>query len=346
MSGDEIEDLRREIDRIDEELIELIRRRLEVAARIGEAKRRKGSPIRDLAREAEVEERWARLAREKGVFEDLALGIARMLIRHSLAVQSPIPAPKKRVALIGYGGMARTLGMLVKAAGHTLVIGGRNAEKAVKLAQALGCGYGDPRDIVRESDYILLALSRGAFIDGYVDTIAPYMKGKVVMDILSAKSGVYEKMVETAKSAGFSYISTHPLFGPSTTPYGETVVLIPGSCGGETLEEAVIFWSSLGLVPVIAGYDEHERAMAVVQVIPHLYMIALSKAIEDLSRRYGVEYKLFRTYNVKKIEEVIERVRGNIDVVREIQVHNKYASEARRVGAEALISIVKEFGGV
>jgi len=124
------------------------------------------------------------------------------------------------------------------------------------------------------------------------------------------------------------------------------VVLIPGSCGGEILEEAVIFWSSLGLEPVIAGYDEHERAMAVVQVIPHLYMIALSKAIEDLSRRYGIEYKLFRTYNVKKIEEVIGRVRGNIDVVKEIQVHNRYASEARRVGAEALISIAKEFGGV
>ncbi|MEM4969991.1 MAG: chorismate mutase [Sulfolobales archaeon] len=342
---EEIEMLRREIDRIDGELIELIRRRLDIAMKIGLLKKAKGAPIRDLTREAEVEERWIRLSREKGIPESLAREIAKILIRYSIAVQTTLTTNSKRVAVLGYGGMARTLGEMMVLAGHRVMIGGRDPEKARDLAGAIGCEYGDPRDIILRSDYVVIALSREAFTNGYVDSLATYMKGKIVMDILSAKTGIYEKMASASKELGFSYISTHPLFGPSILPYGETIVLIPSDTGAEVLEEAMIFWSSIGLVPVIAGYDEHERAMAIVQVIPHLYMLALSEAIEDLSRRYGVEYRMFRTYNMRKIDEVVERIKNNAEVIKEIQRYNKYASEARRVGVEALIKVARIFGG-
>jgi len=53
----DIEDARREIDRIDAELLELLRRRAVVATGIGRHKRAHGIPVVDPAREAEVLER-------------------------------------------------------------------------------------------------------------------------------------------------------------------------------------------------------------------------------------------------------------------------------------------------
>ena len=49
-----MEDLRKQIDRIDEELLSLLNRRAECALRIGEEKRRVGAPLLDPGRETHV----------------------------------------------------------------------------------------------------------------------------------------------------------------------------------------------------------------------------------------------------------------------------------------------------
>ncbi len=49
----ELNDLRREIDAIDGEIISLLERRMDVASSIADAKARTGKPILDAAREAE-----------------------------------------------------------------------------------------------------------------------------------------------------------------------------------------------------------------------------------------------------------------------------------------------------
>jgi chorismate mutase/prephenate dehydrogenase len=341
---EDVEILRREIDKIDEEIIELIQRRLEIARRIGQVKKHKRMLLRELAREVSVEEHWIKLSKEKNVPEDLAKEIARILMRYSLAVQAMLATNSKKVALIGYGGMAGILGKMIKLAGHKVMIGGRNSEKARSLASAIGCEYGEPKDIIQEGDYVILALSREAFTSGYVDDLTIYMKDKIVMDILSTKTGIYEKMALSSKKYGFKYISTHPLFGPETIPYGETIVLIPCDTSYEVVEEAIYFWSSLGFLVVIAEFEEHEKAMATMQVLPHLFMLALSEAIKVLSKKYGIEYERFKTYNMKKIEDIIERIKNNIEVIKEIQIYNKYASEARKLGVKILIETARNFG--
>ncbi len=50
----EIETTRREIDRIDDSIVDLLVRRARCAIEIGRVKRRDGVPVRDPAREAEV----------------------------------------------------------------------------------------------------------------------------------------------------------------------------------------------------------------------------------------------------------------------------------------------------
>ena len=62
---DELQDLRREIDAIDRELVELFRRRMDVTARVGEYKRARGVPVLDQERERQVLQNKGELAGEE-----------------------------------------------------------------------------------------------------------------------------------------------------------------------------------------------------------------------------------------------------------------------------------------
>ncbi len=50
----ELAELRREIDIVDNQILELVEDRLELAGEVAELKKKKGMPLRDLAREEEV----------------------------------------------------------------------------------------------------------------------------------------------------------------------------------------------------------------------------------------------------------------------------------------------------
>jgi len=52
--GDELDDLREQINRIDSELVRLLCRRMELSSRIGRVKSEKGMPVVDEARENQI----------------------------------------------------------------------------------------------------------------------------------------------------------------------------------------------------------------------------------------------------------------------------------------------------
>lgn len=65
--SNELERLRSEIEQVDEELVRLIARRIEIARSIGATKRAAGLPTLDPAREARLLRRIGALAREAGL---------------------------------------------------------------------------------------------------------------------------------------------------------------------------------------------------------------------------------------------------------------------------------------
>ena len=67
MTNDRITELRDEINGLNAQIVELLARRVEVARNIGEAKRKRGLPIVDRAREVKVYERVRELATERGL---------------------------------------------------------------------------------------------------------------------------------------------------------------------------------------------------------------------------------------------------------------------------------------
>ncbi len=70
-----LSELRRAVDRVDDDLVRLLNRRTALAREIGHMKRACGLPLYDPAREAEVLRRVrARSRREKGALDEHAIG--------------------------------------------------------------------------------------------------------------------------------------------------------------------------------------------------------------------------------------------------------------------------------
>ena len=67
MKLEDLEKLRQKIDKIDNELLKLLLKRVQVCKAVGHAKKRTGMPIRDFARENEVYKRIKEISSQLGL---------------------------------------------------------------------------------------------------------------------------------------------------------------------------------------------------------------------------------------------------------------------------------------
>ena len=80
LTADELEELRRRLDAIDDGIVDLIAERQDVVNTIGEHKLRTGAPLRHFAREREVIERGMKRAESRGVSHRLARDIPHLVL--------------------------------------------------------------------------------------------------------------------------------------------------------------------------------------------------------------------------------------------------------------------------
>lgn len=77
---DELEQLRRRIDEIDEDFVELLARRFVVTRRVGRLKADRGLPPQDAIREAQIDAKVRRLAAKHELSEELVSEVLRAVI--------------------------------------------------------------------------------------------------------------------------------------------------------------------------------------------------------------------------------------------------------------------------
>lgn len=82
-------ELRKKIDEIDEKILHLLKKRIEVSIRIGRIKREKGLPIRDIEREREKMEQITKKAEELKLDVEFVRSIYKSVIDISAQVQEP-----------------------------------------------------------------------------------------------------------------------------------------------------------------------------------------------------------------------------------------------------------------
>ncbi len=276
---DEILRIRDEIDRIDLEIRRLLRRRMELAAKIGEVKKVKGLGIVDEEREREV-------LRRAGPFAP----IFREIIRASKEVQRE----RKILGIVGMGRMgswmARRLGPFVDVLCNDIrrIEGYRN----VSL-----------HEIARGCDFIMVSTPSDV-VPKIVRRVGKLMReDALIFDIATVKGNLKEELSSVRGRA----CSLHPMFGPAARQDREQRVVlmeVKGEC-----EDLVDLLERAGLVVERGSIDEHDRMVARTIGLPYLITLSLLKIKRAEMKVYeGMSFSYLMNLSSALVSDSVELV--------------------------------------
>ena len=336
-SGDAAEALRSSLLRIDRSLVSLIAARLNIADVLGGVKRSEGMPVYDRARELTVASLLAEEVRSLGVPDSLVKEIYFMLARESRCRQLYCPEAL-RVAFYGYGRMARMLAGIMSRGGCWVAITGRSPEKAQEAAQAVGARYMEPRRAIDWADMLVYTVPSTA-VPGLLREHLPMLReSMLVADIASVKTPLVEKIAPLLGEGSPEYVSLHPLFGPLDCPAGENIALVPVKLEKWRPRLEKLF-AGLGLNPVYVTAEEHDRVMAVNQVLHHLVYDLYREAARILHEKLGIDpgrSKELVTWSLRRTESIAARLEQLHNVVKEIRRENPCTEEVFKALSKAL----------
>ncbi len=339
--------LRELVDVLDEAALRLVAARLRLARLLGRAKALLEAPVVD----EEVEERRRRRLESLAVAAGLSAGLASELYgvvsRWSRCEQLHCPV-RVRVAIYGYGSLGRMLATVLRRAGCWVAVTGRDPERAAEVASAVGARALEEGEAIEWADMLVYAVPSDAVPALLESHWRALRESMLVADTASVKAPAARAYARlAARGPAPDYAGLHPLFAPHECSAGETVVVTPVRLGEEWRERLIaLLERGLGYRLVFMDPDEHDRVMAVNQVLHHMALDAYEAAARRLAARLGIDVERAwdeaATRSLRSTLELLERLRGIRPVVDEIRSLNPYSREA----AEALLEAARRVAEV
>ncbi len=322
----EIDSLRGRIDEIDVEIVQLLKRRFEVARALGYIKRAGGLPIRDRAREKRI------LAKTEGISKQMSINpavtgrIFKLILQMGARAQGVVPeneSPLKETRVLVLGGthgMGLFFGRLLATRAAQVTLVGRQAAHTAKIAEELGLRAGSIHDS-KSADIVLVAVPMEATFKVSLEAARTMTKGSLLLDLSSVKTGISDRIAEGIPE-WLEYISLHPLFGPAVdSVYGQNIIAVPYLIGARWRLLAGALEKEGAFVQVL-DEESHDRVMSYVQAIHHFALVCMGLALGPWNGRYA-------TNSLRDTEKRIRLLVESWNTVEGIQRMNPYASEAR-----------------
>ncbi len=189
---------------------------------------------------------------------------------------------------------------------------GKTGAQFAKLFRSLGCTVSVSGFLTRARNSTILADCDIVIFSLPLSTAADTMRAELssakrrdqlILDVSSQKVRETKAML-TAKG---EVIGMHPLFGPSTDPRGERIILCPARSSGETIRSLKTVLETMGLETTLMTPREHDTLMSTVQVLPHLksFLMAdllrvsstnLKKVLNVCTPSYEMEFNLIARF--------------------------------------------------
>lgn len=271
--GGDLASLRDSIAEIDRALLELLWRRMDVAAEVGRLKAQSGAAVvvRDV--EDRVLTRARQYAENCGVSTEVMEQIFQAIIAGSVERQHRVGVELRRrhgqrvLILGGGGGMGRWLSAFLSLVGH-----GVDAVDPAWAALAPSPGrWVFLGDVARLDDYdfVVVAVPLGATAQVLDEVVARRPRG-VVVEIASIKEHL-RGALQRAHEAGVRCASLHPMFGPGKSPYEPLTFVLACQVEPETERAHVAPLLVHPFTRVVAmPFDRHDRLMGWLLGLAHL----------------------------------------------------------------------------
>lgn len=270
-----LSELRVAIDAFDRQILELLQQRTAVVTEVAAYKRHHRVGIRDFARERQVLQDRRLLAESLGLNGAAVESIYRLIMlasrdyQASLKVEVPPEMEPKKVTIVGGAGqMGVLLSRMFRDLGHEVAIVDRDTGPVDAMEQT-----------VAASDVVVISVPIEV-TESVIASVGPHVRSDaLMMDITSIKQAPIAAMLASTKA---SVVGTHPMFGPGVhSLQGQRLVLCPGR-GEQWQEWARATFAARGLQVTLATAAQHDRAMALVQVLTHFQTQVLGLALSRL----------------------------------------------------------------
>ncbi len=323
----EIERLRTRIDDIDNDIVEMLKRRHECARLLGEIKRRRGLPLKDPKRERQILRRVQSLSKKMRLEPDQVREIFGRIFKMSVQAQAGLGSEldgelsgEEVLVVGGSRGMGLFFARLAQNHGASVRILGRNMSRARRVAEEYGFESGRISDAA-SSDLVVVSVPIGATLETCLQVASLMKEGSFLTDLSSVKSGITD-LVAPRTSPKIEYVSLHPLFGPDATHiYGQHILAIPYR-GGSCWRRLARLFSGEGARVHITTALAHDRAMSSVQVLHHFGLLCIGLCLGSWNWDYD-------TSSLRLTLESIRRLVRNWNTFYGIQEYNPFADDAR-----------------
>ena len=285
---DALKDIRKEIDSLDQELIEIFAKRLALVKKVGEIKHQQGLPIYVPEREADMLEARREEAQRKGIPPDLIEDVLRRLMRESYVSENyhgfktVNPEIKKIVIVGGKGKLGGLFLRYLRLSGYQVeALGSEDWESAA--------------EILRGADVVIVCVPIAKTLQT-IERLQPYLTENMLLaDLTSVKRQPLQKMLEVHRGA---VLGLHPMFGPDIASMAKQVVV---RCDGryperyQWLLEQIEMW---GARIYCTDAAEHDQNMTYIQALRHFATFAnglhLSKQPVKLSKLLALSSPIYR----------------------------------------------------
>ena len=156
---------------------------------------------------------------------------------------------------------------------------------------------------LRECDLIFLC-TPVEYNAAYLSAIRPFLKpGALITDVGSTKSGIHEEIIRQGLESCF--MGGHPMAGSEKTGYENStdhllenayyIVTPPEGYAGpgpdglsENTRRVVAVAETIGAIPLVLDYREHDKVVAAISHLPHLVASSLVNLVRDKDTPQGI----------------------------------------------------------
>ncbi|GGF71478.1 bifunctional chorismate mutase/prephenate dehydrogenase [Alteromonas lipolytica] len=256
-SARQLDELRRGIDELDSQLIELLAKRAALTSKVGDVKAKTGMPIYVPEREAELLEKRKNQAAECGVSESLVEDLLRRIMRESYHIQNNRyrcinPGIKRVVIIGGAGALGKVFVGLFERSGYKVDV----LEKD---------DWHRADEAFKEASLVLVSVPINLTVD-VIEKLSTLPSDCILADITSIKDKPLEAMMKVHPGP---VVGLHPMFGPDAPGMIKQVVVICHGRQPQAYEWLLAQMQTWGATLFEVTAEEHDKAMAFIQVMRH-----------------------------------------------------------------------------
>ncbi len=231
----------------------------------------------------------------------------------------------------GAGKMGMLFTHVLKNKVETINIISRDVKKAQKIANELKVSW-SPLEEAHQSSIVIVSVPIQETGNICKNIGQKMHEGSLLVELASLKTGITETIKNSIPNS-VEYLSLHPLFGPQVKNIeGKRFVAVEPTSGPLTNEFLKMIQESGGLIKK-ATVEEHDLAMASIQVLHHFALITFSSAISKFTEANGLSEYL--TESMEKTLQNIQNMHENWNTIHAIQSLNPNAQKARETFTEA-----------